>query len=227
VDDDERVVRDAWRRLGGRDAVIDDVIARHREPHRRYHTVAHVAWVLRVAEELLAAGPGAAVETGAGAGAGADADADADDRADADAVRVAGIFHDVVYDPRAGDNEAHSADIAGREALALGWPEPRAELVRTLVLATAQHEPAGGNESVLLDADLSILGAAPDVYASYVRGVRAEYGHVDDEGWRAGRSAVLRRFLDRPSIYATAAMRVRAEEPARGNLRAELSTLTG
>jgi predicted metal-dependent HD superfamily phosphohydrolase len=205
VDGDERVVRDAWRQLGGGDVVIDDVLARHREPHRRYHTVAHVAWVLRVAEELLTSG--------------------AVDDADADAVRIASIFHDVVYDPRANDNEFRSAEIAGGAAVALGWSAARAERVRGLVLATAEHEPVGGSESVLLDADLSILGAPADVYRTYVRGVRAEYDHVDDEGWRVGRSAVVRRFLDRPSIFATTTMRARAEQRARANLEAELTTL--
>jgi predicted metal-dependent HD superfamily phosphohydrolase len=203
VNADERVVRTAWRDLGGDEAAVEDVLERHCEPHRRYHTVSHVAWVLRVADELLAS---EAVEH-------------------PDAVRVAAIFHDAVYDARAADNELRSADLAAQAAEELGWPAADAAVVHRLVLATAAHEPADADEAVLLDADLSILGAHAAAYDEYVRGVRAEYGHVDDDGWRSGRGHVLRRFLDRPHIYATATMRGRAEESARVNLSRELASL--
>jgi len=203
VNDDERVVRSAWRRLGGDEATIDRVVAAHQEPHRHYHTVTHVASVLRCAEELITAHPAA----------------------HADAVRVASIFHDVVYDPRAADNESRSAELAVETTASLGWTADEAGLVRRLILATADHEPEGLDEAVLLDADLSILGAQPDTYTAYVRGVRAEYGHVDDEAWRAGRSLVLQRFLDRPHVYATDTMRQTAERQARLNLAAELAGL--
>ena len=55
-------------------------------------------------------------------------------------------------------------------------------------------------------------------------GVRAEYAHVDDEGWRTGRAAVLAAFLDRPVIFVTAPMQA-SEHRARANLAAELSRL--
>ena len=214
VDDDERVVRDAWRGVAGADAashtkrvdvgdVIDDVLARHREPHRRYHTVAHVAWVLRVVDELLR------LET----------------VPDPPAIRVAAIFHDAVYDARHADNEARSADLAAAATTRLGWSSERSALVSRLILATAAHEAGDPGEAVLLDADLSILGADPSTYAAYVRGVRAEYAHVDADAWASGRAAVLQRFLVRPHIYATSLLRDRAELDARRNLGAELATL--
>ena len=79
--------------------------------------------------------------------------------------------------------------------------------------------------AVLFDADLAILGASPAEYQAYVTGVRAEYAHVDDAGWRTGRAAVLQTFLDRDPIYATPTMRADRERRARANLAAELAAL--
>ena len=55
---------------------------------------------------------------------------------------------------------------------------------------------------VLLDADLAVLGSEPAAYAAYATGVRVEYGHLPDEGWRIGRGEVLRRLLERPRSTA-------------------------
>jgi predicted metal-dependent HD superfamily phosphohydrolase len=213
VDDDERVVRDAWRRVTASASattaavasasIIDDVIERHREAPRHYHTVTHVAWVLRAVDELLGA----------------------ERVSDVDAVRVAAIFHDAIYDPRAADNEARSADLAVRAMRALGWSAQRSASVERLILATAVHEPSGTDDAVLLDADLSILGAPSPAYEAYVRAVREEYAHIDDDGWRLGRAAVLGRFLARDWIFSTPTARRRLEVQARHNLDAELVAL--
>ncbi len=216
VRDDERVVRAAWRSVGGGRAahVADSVLARHREPHRRYHGVTHVAWVVRTVDELLptVGAPGTV---------------------DAPVVRAAALFHDAVYDPRRADNEVASAQLAQRVlAEELGWPTARIDTVVRLILATAGHTLAPDDAdtdpaaAVLLDADLGVLGTSPNVYQAYVDGVRGEYAHVDRAAWCAGRGAVLRAFLDRPWIYTTAAMRSTREARARANLEAELAGLT-
>jgi predicted metal-dependent HD superfamily phosphohydrolase len=96
-----------------------------------------------------------------------------------------------------------------------------------MIRGTADHrDPPDLDTAVLFDADLAVLGADPAGYGDYVRGVRAEYGHVDDAGWRAGRASVLQSFLDRPSIYATDPGRRRWESTARANITAELAALT-
>ena len=206
-------LRAAWLQLAGsgHEHLLEQVLGQHREPHRRYHTSLHVMWVLRHLTELAAAEP---------------------QQLDLAALQLAAFYHDVVYDPRATDNEARSADIARRAAGDLGWPQDRGELVHRLVLATAhQHSPGSSpdgvdpHEAVLLDADLAILGAPPNEYQAYVHGVRAEYHHVADDAWRTGRAAVLREFLARPQLFLTATMRATRESRARANLTAELATL--
>lgn len=214
VDLHERVVRRAWASIvhGSRvdaargAALVESVLARHREPHRRYHTVAHVASVLRVIEDLLehVHVPSRPV------------------------LEVAALFHDAVYDPRASDNEARSAAWAVQVVDELGWSADDVGTVRRLVLATAGHEVDPGDVAgaVLLDADLSVLGADAVGYAAYVAGVRAEYAHVDDDAWRIGRAAVLRSFLEREHIFTSVPMRAAREPQARANLGAELAQLS-
>ena len=78
---------------------------------------------------------------------------------------------------------------------------------------------------MLSDADLAVLAAAPDRYASYVEGVRREYGHVPDAAFAAGRAAVLADLLAHDRLYRTPTGGSRWEDLARANLRRELSAL--
>lgn len=208
-------LRRAWRGLSGTgseallapaaEAAFDALLARHREPHRRYHTATHVMWVLRHLQDLVAAGEGPS---------------------DPPAAQLAVLFHDAVYDTRAADNEARSAALAVEAASALGWPAERLALVHRLVMATAGHRPADADEAAVVDADLAILGAAPNDYAAYARAVRAEYAHVPDEEWRSGRAAILRGFAASEHLFTTSTMRRGREARAFANIAAELATLS-
>jgi len=205
-DDVELLV--AWRHHVGdgpeASAALDDVVARHRHPQRRYHGVRHVTWVVRHVQELATE-----VEVG-----------------DLAAVIVAAVFHDAVYDATAGDNEDASAELAMRVLGELGWDDTRAEAVAAMIRATATHEaPSDPDTAVLLDADLAVLGAEPSAYQAYVTGVRAEYGHLDAQAWRHGRTQVLQRLLAADPLFATAPARRRWTARARANVTAELAAL--
>jgi predicted metal-dependent HD superfamily phosphohydrolase len=192
------------RRWPGERAAGEELLARWGEPHRRYHTTAHLAAVLDRLEEL---------------GAG-------DYAADPGAVVLAAWFHDAVYDPRAGggENERRSAALARR---VLG-PDPRAAEVARLVELTAGHDPAEGdrNGEALCDADLAVLAGPPEAYAAYAAAVRQEYGFVPEDDFRAGRAAVLRQLLGLPRLFRTPYGRAYWEATARGNLEGELRLLT-
>ena len=74
-------------------------------------------------------------------------------------VLLAAWFHDAVYDGR-GDDEERSAQLA----LSSLGDSPLGREVARLVRLTATHRPADDDPAgqVLCDADLGILGAAPD-----------------------------------------------------------------
>ena len=192
------------------DEAFDALVARHAEPHRRYHTARHVAHVLRVVQRL--------------------AEPAGLDELRARVVRLAAWYHDAIYDPHAaaGANERASAALAGRSLAALGEADAVVAEVERLVVLTAGHEPTADDRAgqVLVDADLDVLAAQPAVYDAYRRNVRAEYAHVDDDGWRAGRAVFLRGMIGRPHLYLLA-IEPEREPRARANLAAELADLGG
>lgn len=128
-------------------------------------------------------------------------------------------FHDAIYDPRAKDNEARSADWAAH-ALQDADVDPAAVArIRGLVLDTAHAaEPAPGDPSLLVDIDLAILGSAPARFAEYEQQVRAEYAWVPGFLYRYKRRQLLREFAKRDPLYRTPALRARLEAQARSNL---------
>jgi predicted metal-dependent HD superfamily phosphohydrolase len=166
---------------------------------RGYHDLLHLTEVLTHVDELMA-----------------------DDDPARDAVLLAAWFHDAVYDGQ-GDDEERSARLA---LDALG-PTPLGEEVARLVRLTATHRPLDpdGPGQVLCDADLGILAADPARYASYTEGVRREYAHVPDADFAAGRAAILRDLLAKPTLFHTAAARERWEARARANVAQEIEEL--
>jgi predicted metal-dependent HD superfamily phosphohydrolase len=195
-----------WTRLLERLGIDDSgdvgrtLLGRWSEPHRRYHDLAHLRAVLAHVDDL------------------------APHAADPDLVRLAAWYHDAVYRGTSTDEE-DSALLAESELTGLGLDAARTAEVARLVRLTAGHATAPGdtNGEVLCDADLAIL-ASPG-YDTYVRAVRAEYAHVPDEAFRAGRAAVLRTLLGLPALFRTPHARAHWERPARANLAAELSGL--
>jgi predicted metal-dependent HD superfamily phosphohydrolase len=191
---------------GDRLAVFADLVERHSSPGRHHHDFAHASGVVDVVLGLHSAGDDWAVAV------------------------LAGWFHDAVHDPKAsrGANEGASAVLAHDALSGLGVTLTSLGAVCRLVCLTADHRPTPNDRSgaVLCDADLSILGADQERYDDYVSDVRAEYAHVSDDDWRTGRRAVLRSFLDRPTIFHTHPGRDRWEAAARSNISRELEQLS-
>ena len=153
------------------------------------------------------------------------------------ALILAAWFHDVVYEGAPGEDERRSEQLASTslEPLVTAGLLTGHELqmVGLLVRATATHElpesadlPAGYERADIqffLDADMAILAADSARYRRYLRGVRSEYSHFDDEAFRTGRTTFLHSVLERERIFLSEEGLQLWEEPARANLRAELS----
>ncbi|RYC12625.1 hypothetical protein [Nocardioides zhouii] len=136
-------------------------------------------------------------------------------------VGLAAWFHDAVY-AGADDDEERSAQWA-EQAL----PPAYADEVARLVRMTIHHRPADDDVAgcALSDADLGILAAPRDRYDAYVAGVRADFAHVGDDDFRAGRAMVLADLATKPSLFHTPQARALWEAPARANLERELGEL--
>jgi predicted metal-dependent HD superfamily phosphohydrolase len=77
-----------------------------------------------------------------------------------------------------------------------------------------------------IDADMAIIGTAPDVYDVYAKAVRREFASIPTPMFDKGRQAFLTTQLARPSLFHTSWFRARYEDAARANLARELATLT-
>ncbi|WP_127573357.1 DUF4031 domain-containing protein [Georgenia faecalis] len=200
-------LQDEWdATLPGGPDIGAELLRRWQEPHRAYHSVAHLRAVLDQLRTLAAAGTPVSR-----------------------AVVLAAWFHDAVHDGASPADEDASARLAADLLPAAGVPSPEVAEVARLVRLTATHTPEPGDDAAaaLCDADLAVLGAPEGVYRRYAAAIRAEYRHLPDDVFRAGRATVLRRLLDRPVLFATAPGRARWERQARANVAAELAELTG
>lgn len=210
--------RDLTRLASGADpattrAVAADLLGRWSEPHRHYHRTRHLVEVFWALDELV----------------------DVGDIGPRDALlgRVAGWFHDAVYDPNArpGANEAASAALAERRLGQLSVDAVDVTTVSVLVRLTADHEPTapGGADRLARfafhDADLWILSAETERFDEYCAQVRREYAHVPEAAYRSGRAEILGELAQRPRLYATDHGHARWEPAARVNLDRELRRL--
>jgi predicted metal-dependent HD superfamily phosphohydrolase len=182
--------------------VFEGLKARYGEPHRAYHTLQHLeecfGWFSQARD--LMTGPGE--------------------------IAFALFYHDAVYDTHASDNELKSAQLAS--GVFEHFVRMDARAVGNLILATSLHsaEGAGSEIKIMLDIDLSILGAEPARFDEYERQVRQEYAWVEEGVFRKTRSRILQGFLTRPALYHTTFFRERLEAQARENLKRSLAALS-
>lgn len=144
-----------------------------------------------------------------------------------DATDWAVFYHDAIYNPLRKDNEQRSAQLALQVMQQLNLPHQTIMLTQELILATQNHIATRQNVTLylFLDADLAILGAAPEKYDLYARAIRTEYRLVPDVLYRPGRKRVLQHLLDKPALYYMPQMQARFEQQARMNIQRELQTL--
>lgn len=188
--------------------------AAYATPPRAYHDLQHVHAVLRHYDEV-AEGPGwvQPVE-----------------------VWLAVLYHDAVYAPGAGDNEARSAELA-RQHITHWLADAGIDAVRVadLIRLTARHgalesadlagDPRPDDARHFLDCDMAILGAEPDVFDAYDRAIAAEYRNtVPPWLFKLNRRRFLKQLLAKERIYLSDFFQARFEAQARANLRRAITT---
>ncbi len=142
-----------------------------------------------------------------------------------DTIVFAITYHDVVYNILKSNNEEKSAALAESRLQDIGCPAMEIEHCKQLIRATQKHEEAEPWINLFTDADLSILGSAPDVYQHYTTQIRKEYNFYPDLIYKPGRKKVLTHFLKMPRIFKTKAFFEKYETAARSNLQVEMEEL--
>lgn len=183
-------------------ALMQRLIDAYKQPQRKYHTLQHLNECIALfAPNLHLAKYPAEVE-------------------------IALWFHDAVYDVKAKDNEAQSANWAAEELGAAQISQESIERVKQLIMATSHATlPEGQDQKLLVDIDLAILGSLRQRFIEYEAQVREEYEWVSDWLFRQKRCCILKEFLTRQPIYATPAIRQALESQARDNLAYSLKQL--
>lgn len=179
-----------------------ELIARYAEPHRFYHTSRHLEECFEKWSELR-------------------------EQADHPAeVEAALWFHDAIYDTHSDSNELRSAELAQKAALSLGVDSTVASRIHDLIMNTRHASlPVEQDARLIVDTDLSILGAEPARFAEYEQQVHQEYAWVPEDIFRERRASILRGLLQRPTIFSTDLFRERYERQARQNISQSLEVL--
>lgn len=175
--------------LGLPEAITQRWLEQLHEPHRHYHTLNHV-------KEMLRHYDGSSREL------------------------IAAIWlHDIIYDPRASDNEERSADQARADLP----PDFDTDLVVRLILDSKHHKGGDPKTDAFNDLDLGIIGSSAGLYDRYAEQIRLEYAFVPDEVYRTARAGILRSFNERQIFRTTAFGHL--ESQAHFNLEREITRL--
>ena len=191
-----------WTHLGisPPTGLLERLVAAYTEPHRAYHTVQHLRECFEQLDSCLVSPESPA------------------------SLELALWFHDAIYDTKSSDNEADSAawflEVLGDH------DESFLDTTESLILVTKHSAaPETPDEQLLLDIDLSILGAPTERFDQYEVQVRREFQWVPEEAYRGARLKILREFYDRPTLYHTEHFQRRLAAQARENLARSISSL--
>lgn len=145
-----------------------DVINLYEEPHRFYHTLAHIEDVLKQLQEA--------------------------DLLKHDELFLAAVFHDIVYNPRSTNNEEDSADYFLNAAKSSGLTNDQKAHIKQLILDTKTHKPTVPFSEEFIKADLAILNASFDKLITYEKQIFKEFQFVDYKEYKVKRVEVLKHF---------------------------------
>ncbi|XP_019645717.1 PREDICTED: uncharacterized protein LOC109486334 isoform X2 [Branchiostoma belcheri] len=152
------------------------------------------------------------------------------------AVAWAIFFHDVVYDAKASDNEARSAEMFHHFATEnLQKPPDCIRETERLIMLTKEHVTeehrhkdryGTKDEHYFLDFDMSVLGWPEQDYDVYAEQIRQEYVHIPLDQYKERRAMFLKKSMsETANIFSTKEFREQFEKQARQNMNREIQHL--
>ena len=130
-------------------------------------------------------------------------------------VELAIWFHDVIYDPKASDNEEQSAALMQKYCSNL-LASDQIQKVYEWIIATKKHQASIDQDlNYLLNIDLAILGSSTVRFAEYEQQIQHEYACVENELYKLKRAEVLQYFFQMNPLYQTEYFRQLFEDQAK------------
>lgn len=149
------------QRLGLSEAIF----GHYREPHRFYHTLAHLDDLYQQMERRGVA--------------------------DDDALFLATIFHDIIYDPQSATNEVDSAKFFNEH---FQGDAGLKEAVTAIILDTQTHKPTTALSELFCEMDLNILRQPLAKLIEYEHQIFKEFQFVDYRIYQEKRVEVLQHL---------------------------------
>lgn len=179
-----------------------EIQEQYTKPKRFYHTIEHVEALIALYHELE------------------------EKWNNPSAVYLAFLYHDIIYEYGAKDNEEQSAIFAQQHILR-HIPHAKDALPRIthLIRQTALHgqlkrEDLDEEERLFLDCDMSILGSPPERFAEYEKQIELEYTQVYSKIlYKFGRKRFRAKLYKSPRIFFSDLFHDRYDKQARFNLR--------
>ena len=177
------------------------MVAEYQTPHRDYHNLRHINHCLWELDRLSL------------------------QRTDRDLIELAIWYHDIVYQPGRGDNEADS--VARLKAdLGAGLPPAIIDRLSAMILATKHARGSASDDDILrtfLDIDMAVVGLSPLGFTAYETAISAEFATAPRLMFRFLRKRFLKGLLA-GDVFLTSSFRERYEVVAKKNIRDLLGT---
>lgn len=178
------------------------LVKAYSEKHRAYHTLEHLSACFRHLDSLGLSHPSKSE------------------------IELSFWFHDAIYKAFSSTNEEDSAEWARAFMVLNGMSEDVIKRVFDLIILTKTHSnPQSQDAAIMLDIDLSILGAEPSIYDEYEKNIRKEYKRVPYFLYKKKRKEILQSFLDMGRIYTHDVFYKKWETSARDNLANAIAAL--
>jgi predicted metal-dependent HD superfamily phosphohydrolase len=108
---------------------------------------------------------------------------------DRDKLMLAAIFHDIIYDPAASDNEEHSAQFL----LAHCCGADAADVIQ-IIRDTASHKPSTPLSRIFNDMDMDIMNRPWPELLAWEDGIYLEYAPVVGSAYKQERLDFLQSY---------------------------------
>lgn len=186
-----------------REKLFKKLWSQYGRPNRHYHGTGHLCYLYRILSPCIDTTPGA-------------------ENFKQRSIWLAVLYHDVVYEGRAGTDEELSCNFFDEDADILHLPRKLRDAVKDLIKYTAHHfdRPADLTSAahLFLDADLASLGDDLPTFIANEEAIRMECAHVPSAVWTHKRREFVNRALSATRIYHTRYVGREREWQARANL---------
>jgi len=156
------------------------ITAKYDESHRHYHTLKHITEILSLIES-------------------AEKNIKSSAELEFKALKLAALFHNIIYDPKSSTNEDNSANYYLELRKDIDSEELK-KIVVELIHDTKTHTPKTYWGKMFCSYDLAVFGKPFDQVIEYEKKIRKEYQFVDWDVYKKERIEILTKFLDNDII---------------------------